>query len=109
MKLVQVITLLAASAMAQAQPFGVTAAPSSRSTAGTSTLASAEVLKVYQKEKRLLLKHGPIENIHMDAMTMEFGVADRKLLSRVKPGDKIRFAARRVGDDYLVTALEVTK
>ena len=109
MKLVQVITLLAASAMAQAQPSNAAAAPSSRPAAGVRTMASAEVLKVYRKEKRLLLKHGPIENIHMDAMTMEFIVADRKLLSRVKPGDKIRFAARRVGDDFLVTALEVMK
>ena len=109
MKLVQAIILLAASAMAQAQPLGTTAAPSSRPAAGARAMASAEVLEVYQKEKRLLLKHGPIENIHMGAMTMEFGVADRKLLSRVKPGDRIRFAARRVGDDYLVTALEVTK
>ena len=109
MKLVQVIIVLAASAMAQAQPLGVAVAPSSRPAADPLVMASAEVLKVYKKEKRLLLKHGPIENIHMDAMTMEFIVADRKLLSRVKPGDRIRFAARRVGDDYLVTTLEVTK
>ena len=45
----------------------------------------------------------------MDAMTMEFGVADRQLLSRVKAGNKIRFPARRVGDDYFVTTLEVMK
>ena len=109
MKHVQVIILLAANAMAQAQPIGATAAPSSRPAAGVRAMASAEVVKVYQKEKRILLKHGPIENIHMDAMTMEFIVADRKLLSRVKPGDRIRFTAKRVGDDYLVTTLEVTK
>ena len=109
MKLVQVIILLAASAMAQAQPLAVTPAPSFRPAADKPSMASAEVLKVYKKEKRLLLKHGPIEKFHMGAMTMEFGVADRKLLSRVKPGDRIRFAARRVGDNYLVTALEVTK
>ncbi len=102
MKLVQLIILLAASAVVQAQL-------STRPVAGTHALASAEVLNVYPKEKRLLLKHGRIENMQMDAMTMEFVVADRKLLRRVKPGDRIRFAARRVGDDYLVTTLEVTK
>ena len=105
MKFVPVFVLLAAMAMAHAQPSGMKAAPTSRPTA----LATAEVLKVYKKEKRLLLRHGPIESLHMDAMTMEFGVADRKLLNRVKPGDKIRFAARRMGDDYLVTTLEVMK
>ena len=105
MKFVPVFVLLAATAMAQAQPSSMTAAPTSRPAAK----ASAEVLKIYKNEKRLLLKHGPIENLRMDAMTMEFGVADQKLLSRVKAGDKIRFAARRVGDDYFVTKLEVTK
>ena len=109
MKFVPVVTLLAATVVAQAQPSSTTAAPASRSAASARVMASAEVLKVYQKEKRLLLKHGPIENIHMDAMTMEFIVADRKLLSRVKPGDKIRFTAKRAGDDYLVTTLEVMK
>ena len=105
MKFVPVFVLLAATAMAQAQPSGMTAAPASRPAA----MASAEVLKVYKKEKRLLLRHGPIESLHMDAMTMEFSIADRKLLGRVKPGDKISFAARREGDDYFVTTLEVMK
>ena len=105
MKLVPIFVLLAATVMAQAQPSGRTAAPGSRPAA----MSTAEVLKVYKKEKRMLLKHGPIESMRMDAMTMEFGVAERKLLNRVKPGDKIRFAARRVGEDYLVTTLEVMK
>ena len=109
MKLVQFLTLLAAAALAQAQPSGTTAAPASRPAASACPLASAEVVKIYRQEKRLLLKHGPIENLRMDAMTMEFAVADQKLLSRLKPGDQIRFAARRVGDDYLVTKLEVVK
>ena len=105
MKFVPVLALIAAMAMAHAQPSSMTAAPASRPTA----MATAEVLKVYKKEKRLLLKHGPIESLHMDAMTMEFGIADRKLLGRIKPGDKIRFAARRVGDDYIATAIEAMK
>ena len=101
--------LMAAGAVAQAQPSSLTVSPASDLAANKRAMATAEVLNVYKKEKRLLLKHGPIENIHMDAMTMEFIVADRKLLSRVKPGDRIRFAAKRVGDDYLITTLEVTK
>ena len=113
MKLVQVITMLALAATAvaptQAQPSSHTAAPASHPVAGLRSMASAEVLKVYKNEKRLLLKHGPIESIGMDAMTMEFGVSDRKLLSLVRQGDKIRFAAKRVGDDYIVTHLEVMK
>jgi len=105
MKFVPVLTLLAAIVVAQAQPPIAMAAPA----AGAPAMATGEVLKVYKKEKRLLLKHGPIKSIQMDAMTMEFSVADRTLLNGLKPGDKIRFAARRVGDDYRVTALEVMK
>lgn len=100
---------LTASAVTQAQPSRATAAPAAQSAAGSSTMASAEVLKVYKSEKRLLLKHGPIPGIGMDAMTMEFGVADRALLKRLKPGDKIRFVAKLRGDDYFVTRVEVMK
>ena len=115
MKPVQVIALLAfaASAVLPAQARSSTsihtAGPVSKPAAGSRSVASGEVLKVYKKEKRLLLKHGPIETIGMDAMTMEFGVSDRKLLNSVKPGDRIRFAAKRVGDDYIITRLEVLK
>lgn len=113
MKPVQVIALLALAASAvlpaQAQSSTHTAGPVSKPAASSRSLASGEVLKVYKNEKRLLLKHGRIENIGMEGMTMEFGVSDRKLLNSVKQGDKIRFAAQRVGEDYIVTDLEVMK
>ncbi|NML87007.1 copper-binding protein [Polaromonas sp.] len=113
MKPVQVIGLIAfaASAMLPAQGgFSANAAgPVKKPAAGSRAMASAEVLKVYKNEKRLLLQHGPIENLRMEAMTMEFGVSDQKLLDSVKQGDKIRFVARRVGDDYIVTHLKLMK
>ena len=112
MKLVQTIAMLALAATAvlptQAQSSSAhTAEPVSKPAASSRRMVSGEVLKVYRNEKRLLLKHGPIENIGMDAMTMEFGVSDQKLLNSVKQGDKIRFAAKQVGEDYIVTHLEV--
>ena len=113
MKTVQVIAMLALAATAvlhtQAQSFADTAEPVSKPAASSRRMVSGEVLKVYRNEKRLLLKHGPIENIGMDAMTMEFGVSDQKLLNSVKQGDKIRFAAKQVGEDYIVIHLEVMK
>ncbi|MFC5522127.1 copper-binding protein [Polaromonas jejuensis] len=116
MKLVRIIAslTLAATAIAtgyaQAQPSGqagvkpVTAAP-----AMAASLTNAEVLKVYPKEKRVLLKHGPIPNIGMGAMTMEFALLDPKMLSSVKPGDKVRFAADQVKGEYVVTHIELAK
>ena len=73
------------------------------------TLASAEVVAVYQKEKRVLLKHGPIANLGMSDMTMEFGVANPRLLSAFKRGRKVMFSAIMVKDDYIVTHVEPAK
>ena len=72
-------------------------------------LASAEVIAVYPKEKRVLLKHGPIESLGMSDMTMEFGVANPRLLASFKRGKKIRFSAVRVKDDYVVTHVEAAR
>ena len=72
-------------------------------------LASAEVVAVYPKEKRVLLKHGPIENLGMSDMTMEFGVANPRLLASFKRGKKVRFSAVRVKDDYVITHVEAVR
>lgn len=72
-------------------------------------MTSAEVLKVYAKEKKVLLKHGPIPNIGMGAMTMEFGITDPTVLKSVKVGDKVRFTADQVKGEYVVTHIETVR
>jgi Cu(I)/Ag(I) efflux system periplasmic protein CusF len=102
MKSISLITFCAAliaSSVAGAQ----TQAP-----AGAS-LASAEVIAVYPKEKRVLLKHGPIDNLGMSDMTMEFGVANPRMLASFKRGKKVMFSAVRVKDDYVVTHVEAVR
>ena len=37
---------------------------------------------------KLTIKHGPLENLGMDAMTMVFKVKDPAMLSQVKVGDR---------------------
>jgi Cu(I)/Ag(I) efflux system periplasmic protein CusF len=71
-----------------------------------SSLSSAEVIAVYPKEKRVLLKHGPIPSLGMSEMTMEFGVTDARMLASFKRGKKVRFSAVMVKDDYVVTHVE---
>jgi Cu(I)/Ag(I) efflux system periplasmic protein CusF len=83
--------------------------PTDMPAAPSAAAASGEVLAVYKQQKRLLLKHGPIENLGMGGMTMEFGVAQDKLLGALKKGDKVRFEAKKMGDDYVVTRIEVVK
>lgn len=72
-------------------------------------LANAEVVAVYPKEKRVLLKHGPIANLGMSDMTMEFAVPNPRMLKSFKRGKKIRFSAVMVKDDYIVTHVEAAR
>ena len=72
-------------------------------------MANGEVLKVYPKDKTILLKHGPIPSIGMGPMTMEYGVTNPKLLGLIKPGDKIKFVAEQVKDQYVVTQIQVVQ
>jgi cytochrome b561 len=60
-----------------------------------STTATAEstpvlgsVTKIDSKQGKITLKHRPIKNLEMDAMTMVFAVGDPTMLKTVKVGDK---------------------
>jgi len=113
-KLAPLLVLLAfaASTALQAQTAAAPAPPKSPAgsrAAGQGALAHGEVLEIYPKEKRVLVKHGPIQNIGMDAMAMEFSVPDAKLFASLKPGDKLRFAAGWKDGDYEITHAEVLK
>jgi Cu/Ag efflux protein CusF len=50
----------------------------------------AEVRKVDAANGKVTLKHGPIENLGMSAMTMTFPVKDKTNLATLKEGDKVR-------------------
>ena len=72
-------------------------------------LTDGEVRKVDKETKKLTIRHGPITNLDMPAMTMVFQVKDAAMLDAVKSGDKIRFHAEKVGGAYLVTRVEPAK
>lgn len=73
------------------------------------SLAEGEVRKVDKVAKKITLKHGPVPSIDMPPMTMAFQVSDPEMLNKVKPGDKVRFDARKTGDAYVVTRIEPAK
>jgi Cu/Ag efflux protein CusF len=68
-------------------------------------MVKAEVVKVDKAAGKITLKHGPIKNLDMDAMTMVFRVADPAMLDKVKAGDNIEFAADRVNGAITVTKM----
>jgi len=69
------------------------------------TDAEAEVTRIDKAAGRVTLRHGAIARLDMPAMTMAYRVADPKLLDGVAVGDRVRFAADRVGGSYTVTVL----
>jgi Cu/Ag efflux protein CusF len=73
---------------------------------GASDLVDAEVRRVDAEARKLTLRHGPIPNLGMGSMTMVFQVAEPRLLEGLKPGDRIRFRAERVGGQFTVVAVE---
>ncbi|MEX3761279.1 copper-binding protein [Paraburkholderia phenoliruptrix] len=68
-------------------------------------MSHGEVRKVDVAAGKLTIRHGPLENLGMDAMTMTFKVKDRAMLSQVKAGDKIDFVAEEVGGALTVVEL----
>jgi Cu/Ag efflux protein CusF len=77
--------------------------------AQAAVLADGEVRKVDKDAKKLTIKHGPIQNLDMPAMTMVFQVKDPAMLDQVKAGDKVKFAAEKLGGAYTVTKIEAAK
>ncbi len=78
-------------------------------TAPVAAMSEGEVRKVDKTAKKITLKHGPIVNLDMPGMTMVFQVKDPATLEQVKAGDKVRFVADKVGDNYIVTKIEPAK
>ena len=59
-----------------------------------------------QEAGKITIKHGPIANLEMPGMTMEFRVQDPAMLDRVNEGDKVKFVADRVNGSLTVVQME---
>ena len=71
--------------------------------------SEGEVRKVDLEQGKVTLRHGPLVNLDMPAMTMVFTAADPKLLEGLKQGDKVRFTADKKDGTFIITALEAAK
>jgi Cu(I)/Ag(I) efflux system periplasmic protein CusF len=77
-----------------------------KAAAPSAALTDGEIRRVDKEAKKITIKHGPIKNLDMPAMTMVFQATDPALLDKVKAGDKVKFQAEKKGDNYLVTRIE---
>jgi Cu(I)/Ag(I) efflux system periplasmic protein CusF len=108
---VAAITAWAAQAQTQTQEVDHAAhhAPAAATAPQAAEFVQGEVRRVNADTGKVTLRHGPIPNLDMPEMTMVFQVQDPSALESLKPGDKVRFTADKVGETYVVTALEPTR
>ena len=114
MNFVSALTIAALASAAVAVDAQTTPAPPADHSAHHATTAAAlqsdgEVRKIDKEQGKLTLRHGPMANLEMPAMTMVFKAADPKLLQGLKEGDKVKFTAEKVNGAYTVTAIQVAK
>ena len=64
-------------------------------TAQSTAMTAGEVRNVDREQGKVTIRHEPLANLDMPAMTMVFRVTDPAMLDRVKEGDRIRFVAER--------------
>jgi Cu/Ag efflux protein CusF len=69
-------------------------------------LTEGEVTKVDKPAGKITLRHGEIKNLDMPAMTMSFRVSNPQWLDELAPGQKVKFAAEKVGGQFTVVKLE---
>ena len=76
---------------------------------GQSSLSDGEVRKVDKDAKKITLRHGPMQNLGMPAMTMVFQVREPAMLEQVKAGDKVKFQAEKIEGAYTIVKIEPAK
>jgi Cu/Ag efflux protein CusF len=74
--------------------------------AANMAMTDGEVRKVDKDAGKLTIKHGPITNLDMPAMTMVFRVKEASMLDQVKAGDKIKFEVDKIKGAYTVLRVE---
>ncbi len=109
MKTLKMFTVAAAAALSVAVSPLAWGQAGKDKTAAASDMTDAEVRKIDKDNSKITLKHGEIKNLDMPGMTMVFQLKDAAMLDKLKPGDKVKFKAEKLGGAYTVTAIEMAK
>jgi Cu(I)/Ag(I) efflux system periplasmic protein CusF len=89
-----------------AEPSGPGAIAVTEVAGATAPMAQGEIKKVDKEAGKITIKHGPLANLEMPAMTMVFRVKDPAMLDQVKEGDKVKFVASRENGVITILHLE---
>lgn len=68
-------------------------------------VGEGKVNKVDVRGGKVNLTHGPIASLGWPAMTMDFVVSNREQLAALKPGQRVRFELRPIGNKYVIGAI----
>ena len=74
--------------------------------AAAAAMSDGEIRRVDKAAKKITVRHGPLVNLDMPAMTMVFQVKDEAMLDQVKVGDKVKFVAEKTDGAYTITRIE---
>ena len=69
-------------------------------------ISDGEIRRIDKDAKKITVRHGPLANLDMPAMTMVFQVKDPAMLEQVKAGDKVKFTAEKVNGAITITRIE---
>jgi Cu/Ag efflux protein CusF len=72
-------------------------------------MTEGEIRKVDKDAGKVTIKHGAIPSMDMPPMTMVYRVKDPAMLGGVKAGDKVKFAAEKLGGAFTVTKIEAAR
>jgi len=96
----------AGGAYAQQEPGGRYTTLAEAPTSGATTGTGIGLIQRIDKERNTVtIKHGPIQELNMSAMTMSFPVKDGALPAKLQPLQKVEFELSFDGKDYLITKI----
>ncbi len=97
---------LAGSAYAQMKDHSGHGAPQSAKKEATAHKGTGVVKSLDAEKGTVMLAHDPIASMRWPSMTMKFIAKDKKMLGKLKPGQKVEFEFIQQDKDYILTRLK---
>jgi Cu/Ag efflux protein CusF len=66
---------------------------------------SGEIRRISPQDGKITIAHGEISGLGLPAMSLVYHVKNPALLKGLKPGDKVKFTARRENGNYVITEI----
>lgn len=78
-------------------------------TSATVAMSEGEIRRINKETGKVTIKHGPLQNLNMPAMTMLFVMQPSTMIDQIKEGDKIKFVADKIDGEFVAKSLQIEK